>query len=185
MQTMTKTVRHSGVAATLLSITTLVMPAAHAETAGQFLDDTTLVAKTKAALVDEKGVPAGEINVEAYKGVVQLSGFVEDAKVQSLAMKTARKVEGSRNVLDAMVVMSGSRTPGQVVDDTGIQTQLKVKLAKAEGLGQAVGIVTSVRMGQVLLAGFAPNAGAKTKADSVARGIQGVTKVHDRISVSP
>ena len=43
-------------------------------TAGENIDDTTLAVTVKAALVDSEAVDAGDINIEAYRGTIQLSG---------------------------------------------------------------------------------------------------------------
>ena len=43
---------------------------------GEYIDDTVITAKVKAAIFNETTLKSAEINVETYKGVVQLSGFV-------------------------------------------------------------------------------------------------------------
>lgn len=161
----------------------LAATATRGETAGQYLDDATLATRTKAALVNDKTVSALDINVEVYKGSVQLSGFVASAAEEVAALATAGKVEGAGEVLDAIVVMPGSRSMGEAVDDTTIQAKLKAALAKVEGIGNAIAVNTEVRQGQVLLAGFVTDARVKSAAAAAARGIEGVKEVHDFIAV--
>ena len=48
------------------------------EGTGEYVDDTVITAKVKAEIFEEKGLKSAEINVETFKGVVQLSGFVAD-----------------------------------------------------------------------------------------------------------
>ena len=169
---------------TLVAIS-LASTALGAETAGQLIDDSTIATKTKAALLDKKAAIGASINVEVYKGVVQLSGFVDSHAAETAALTTAGKVEGARKVLDAIVIIEGSRTAGEMVDDTTIQTKLKSGLAKAEGLGDAVAINTEVRHGHVLLAGFVASHGAAKTAGDVAKGISGVKQVHNFITLQP
>jgi hyperosmotically inducible protein len=154
------------------------------ETAGQAIDDTTVATRTKAALAENKAVSALDLNVEVYKGAVQLSGFVESEAAESAALATARQVEGAKQVLDAIVVHPGSRTMGQTVDDTAIQAKLKTGLASVEGLGKAMAINTGVRQGDVLLAGFVATEAAKSDAGKIAKGISGVKQVHNHIVVA-
>jgi hyperosmotically inducible protein len=167
-------------------VSVLLASVAHgAETAGQLIDDSTVATKTKAALLDKKADVGASINVEVYKGVVQLSGFVESHAAETTALTTAGKVEGARKVLDAIVVIEGSRTMGETVDDTTIQAKLKSGLAKVEGLGEAVAINTEVRHGHVLLAGFVAGHSVAKAAGDVAKGISGVKEVHNFITVEP
>jgi len=62
----------------------------------------------KAALVADPVTKAHQINVETFKGTVQLSGFVETDEARARALQLARDVEGVRKVKDAMEVRSGS-----------------------------------------------------------------------------
>ncbi len=170
----------------LLAAALLLAPAAFAEkTAGERVDDTTLATSVKGALVDSDEVSAGHINVETYKGVVQLGGFVESEQERSAAIAAAGKVQGAVSVLDAMVVLTGSRTFGQTVADTEIQTKLKTKLATSEGIEKAVRINTEVKQGHILLTGFVAKPDQKAKAGEIAHGIADVKQVHNLISMKP
>jgi osmotically-inducible protein OsmY len=64
------------------------------ESAGEYIDDSVITTKVKAALVHDKTVKAAEVNVETFKGVVQLSGFVSEAEDAAKAVKIAREVKG-------------------------------------------------------------------------------------------
>jgi len=161
----------------------LASTASFAETAGEYIDDATVGTQTKAALVDNETVSALDINVEVYKGVVQLSGFVESEAQEAAALATAGKIAGASKVLDAIVVLPGTRSMGEAVDDTTIQAKLKAGLANVEGIGDAVDINTWVRQGHVLLAGFVDSDKVKSAAGKVASGISGVKKVHNHIAV--
>lgn len=70
------TIKKKSLLAAVVSVI-LAAPVNAAETAGQYIDDATVGTKTKAALVENETVSALDLNVEVYKGVVQLSGFVD------------------------------------------------------------------------------------------------------------
>ena len=72
------------------------------ESTGQYVDDTTLTAKVKAAIFNEPTLKSAEINVETFKGVVQLSGFVSSAAAQTKAVQVAKSVSGVVSVKDDM-----------------------------------------------------------------------------------
>ncbi|MCD6026990.1 MAG: transporter [Solimicrobium sp.] len=68
------------------------------EGTGEYIDDTVITAKVKAAILDHRDLNATEINVETFKGTVQLSGFVKSPADIPKATKVAREVKGVRNV---------------------------------------------------------------------------------------
>ena len=66
---------------------------------GEFTDDAALTAKVKTAIATDVGARAASaINVETYRGVVQLSGFVDNKEMADRAVEAARKVSGARSV---------------------------------------------------------------------------------------
>lgn len=74
------------------------------ERTGEYLDDTVLTTKVKAAIFNEPNLKSAEINVETFKGVVQLSGFVSSAEARQRAVAVARGVEGVKEVKNDMRV---------------------------------------------------------------------------------
>jgi osmotically-inducible protein OsmY len=72
------------------------------ESTGQYVDDATLTTKVKAAIFNEPTLKSAEINVETFKGVVQLSGFVSSAAAQTKAVQVAKSVAGVVSVKDDM-----------------------------------------------------------------------------------
>jgi hyperosmotically inducible protein len=162
----------------------IAMPLAYAEkTTGETIDDSTVATSTKAALVETKGVSSGNINVEAYKGVVQLGGFVDTQAEKDAALAAARKVGGVTRVLDGLVVSAGDRSMGMTLDDTTIQTKLKADLTEKMGTEKALAINTDVRRGEALLSGWVANAKYRTEAGEIAKGISGVKKVHNMLAI--
>lgn len=74
------------------------------EGTGEYVDDTVITTKVKAAILHEPTLKSAEINVETFKGVVQLSGFVSSAASESTAVKVASAVEGVKSVKNDMRV---------------------------------------------------------------------------------
>lgn len=74
------------------------------EGTGEYIDDTVITTKVKAAILDEPGLKSAEINVETFKGVVQLSGFVSSQASVNKAAEVARGVRGVKSVKNDMRV---------------------------------------------------------------------------------
>ena len=72
------------------------------ESTGEYLSDTWITTKVKAALIDDSIVKATEVNVETFKGAVQLSGFVSSAAAMNQAVVVARSIEGVTSVKNDM-----------------------------------------------------------------------------------
>ena len=68
------------------------------ESAGEYVDDSWITTKVKTAIFNEPGLKVSQINVETYKGVVQLSGFVDSAADAKKAVELAQAVKGVSNV---------------------------------------------------------------------------------------
>lgn len=69
---------------------------------GEYVDDSTITTKVKAAILGKPGLKVAEINVETYKGVVQLSGFVNSREDINSAVQVARGVGGVKSVTNKM-----------------------------------------------------------------------------------
>ena len=65
---------------------------------GEYIDDSVITTKVKAAVFNESTLKSSEINVETYKGVVQLSGFVSSEADIDKAVEIARGVKGVTSV---------------------------------------------------------------------------------------
>jgi osmotically-inducible protein OsmY len=72
------------------------------ESTGQYVDDTVITTKVKAAIFNEPTLKSAEVNVETYKRVVQLSGFVSTQADIQKATTIARGVEGVASVKNDM-----------------------------------------------------------------------------------
>ncbi|MDQ1830552.1 BON domain-containing protein [Massilia scottii] len=81
-------------AATLVATMAGCASTATKEGTGEFIDDTVITAKVKASIFNDPTLKASEINVETFKGDVQLSGFVADPADAAKAADVARGVKG-------------------------------------------------------------------------------------------
>lgn len=91
----------------VLLVTLMLAMSACADTAKQqstseYMNDSVITTKVKAAVFEEPSLKSAEINVETFKGVVQLSGFVNSETDISKAIAVARSVKGVKSVKNDM-----------------------------------------------------------------------------------
>ena len=72
------------------------------EGTGAYVDDTVITTKVKAVILNEPALKSREINVETFKGVVQLSGFVSSEADAQRAVEVTRSVKGVTSVKNDM-----------------------------------------------------------------------------------
>ena len=72
------------------------------EGTGEYVDDSVITTKVKAAIFNEPTLKSAEINVETFKGAVQLSGFVSSQAAINTAAQLARGVSGVKSVKNDM-----------------------------------------------------------------------------------
>ncbi len=81
-----------------------VASTAKGESTGEYVDDSVITSKVKAAVFAEATLKSAEINVETYKGIVQLTGFVRSRADINKAVEVARGVKGVTSVKNDMIV---------------------------------------------------------------------------------
>lgn len=74
------------------------------DSTGQYVDDTTITTKVKSSLLGDGAVKSFEIKVETFKGVVQLSGFVDTEDQRAAATRDAMAVTGVQDVRDNLTL---------------------------------------------------------------------------------
>ena len=74
------------------------------ESTGEYVDDSVITSKVKALLAKDDFLKSFQIGVETYKGVVQLSGFVNSQQAKDQAEQIAKDVQGVRSVQDNLIV---------------------------------------------------------------------------------
>jgi osmotically-inducible protein OsmY len=104
---MSKLKAHSFVVIVAASVAALAAACAATptrESTGGYVDDSTITAKVKSNLAQDKNVSASAVNVQTYKGVVDLSGFVNKQSEVSEARLVASQVDGVKSVHDNLIV---------------------------------------------------------------------------------
>jgi hyperosmotically inducible protein len=156
---------------------------------GETIDDAAITAKVKAALVDNDVVEAGEVNVTTYRGVVQMSGFVDSNEEKTQATQAAKSVSGVKDVRNDLKVQGegtqvADRSAGAVVDDSALTAKVKTALISDETTkGTQINVET--RDGVVQLAGFVNTDAERERATQVARGVSGVKDVRNDLQIKP
>jgi hyperosmotically inducible periplasmic protein len=74
------------------------------ESTGEYIDDATITTKVKAAYVKDPVVKALQVNVDTFKGTVQLSGFVDTAEQKARAEQLAQGITGVAGVKNNITV---------------------------------------------------------------------------------
>ena len=153
------------------------------QSAGEVIDDSVLTSKVKVALIDDPITKAGQINVETYRGVVQLGGFVDNAQQKDQATNVARSVTGVKEVRnDLRVSTKPDATAGQVVDDSMLTASVKAKLTEnADTKAHQINVGTE--NGVVQLTGFVDSTTMKAKAGEIARSVDGVKNVRNDLEI--
>ena len=74
------------------------------ESAGEYVDDSVITTKVKSQLGADDFLKSFEISVETYKGIVQLSGFVDSQKAVDRAAEIVRGVNGVKSLKNSLVI---------------------------------------------------------------------------------
>jgi hyperosmotically inducible protein len=167
-------------AATLVAF---AVPALAEKTVGEHVDDGAIAADVKAKLLEAKDVPSTDVNVEVYKGVVLLSGFVTDNAAKAAAENAAK---GAKNVVKIhnAIAVHPKTTMGEKIDDTALVAKVKTALIEAKHV-DAGAINCEARDGIVQLGGFVSGKNEKANAISIAKGVSGVKSVDDALYIKP
>jgi hyperosmotically inducible periplasmic protein len=97
---MKKSVRYAGLIVSLMLTLALISCAGNRTSAstGEYVDDSVISTKVKTALHMDDDVSGFQVNVETFKGTVQLSGFVDTQEQADRAEEIARGVDGVEDV---------------------------------------------------------------------------------------
>lgn len=144
---------------------------------GNFMDDSTLTAKVKAALVDHESIKSTDISVKTDQKVVTLSGFVESQAQAEEAVKVAKGVEGVTSVSDKLHVRDSKNTSVKgYAGDTAITSEVKAKLL-ADDIVPSRKVKVETTDGVVQLSGTVDSQAQSERAESIAKAIDGVKGV--------
>jgi hyperosmotically inducible protein len=178
--------KSKGFVSAVMFVMTLAMVACAStrttKSAGEQVDDTVTTAAVKAALIADPVTKAHQIDVETFKGPVQLNGCVDTAASKERATTVARNAKGVTAVRNNLTVKTASREASDVVDDSAITAKVKSALA-GDPRTKAHQINVETREGAVQLSGFVDTSEAKSTAEEIARAVDNVRSVDNELDV--
>ncbi|SEK54673.1 hyperosmotically inducible protein [Kosakonia sacchari] len=150
---------------------------------GGFMDDSSITAKVKAALVDHESVKSTDISVKTDNKVVTLSGFVESQAQAEQAVSVAKGVEGVASVSDKLHVRDGkNQSMKGYAGDTATTSEIKAKLL-ADDIVPSRKVKVETTDGVVQLSGTVDSQAQSERAESIAKAIEGVKSVKNDLKV--
>ena len=162
-------------------------PKSEAQTApttiGTEIDDTAITTKVKTALLADDYVKGLDIKVETRNKEVQLSGYVDSQDQIDKAVAIAKGIEGVKNVDNKMAVKTGGTTVGAKIDDGIISTKVKAALAGDDSIKNSTDIGVETQEGEVQLSGHANDQAQMDRAVELARGVEGVKNVVNKMDI--
>jgi hyperosmotically inducible protein len=149
--------------------------------------DAGITTSVKNQLTADDLVRARNIDVDTADRVVTLSGEVESPAEEAQALQLARNTDGVANVVDRIEIVPDAGIPAptdNAVSDVGTTAEIKAKLlADTQVSGLRIDVDTKDSV--VTLTGNVSSAAEKEKALELARGVTGVTRVEDRLTIEP
>ena len=150
---------------------------------GNFMYDSAITAKVKAALVDHDSIKSTDISVKTDKKVVTLSGFVESQAQAEQAVTVAKGVEGVSSVSDKLHVRNGSdKSVSGYAGDTATTSEIKAKLL-ADDIVPSRHVKVETTEGVVQLSGTVESNAQSARAESIAKAVDGVKSVKNDLKV--
>jgi hyperosmotically inducible protein len=144
---------------------------------GNFMDDSTITAKVKAALVDNDSIKSTDISVKTDKKVVTLSGFVQSQAQAEAAVAAAKTVEGVSSVSDKLHVRDSKESSMKgYAGDTATTSEVKAKLL-ADDIVPSRHVKVETTDGVVQLSGTVESKAQSDRAESIAKAVDGVKSV--------
>ncbi|EPD6702063.1 molecular chaperone OsmY [Cronobacter dublinensis] len=150
---------------------------------GNFMDDSAITAKVKAALVDDEKIKSTDISVKTEKSVVTLSGFVESQAQAEEAVKIAKGIEGVASVSDKLHVRDGKDASVKgYAGDAATTSEIKAKLL-ADDIVPSRNVKVETTDGVVQLSGTVESEKQSQRAESIAKAVDGVKSVKNDLKV--
>ncbi|HDX4049289.1 TPA: molecular chaperone OsmY [Enterobacter soli] len=144
---------------------------------GNFMDDSAITAKVKAALVDDKNIKSTDISVKTEGSVVTLSGFVESQTQAEQAVAVTKGVEGVTSVSDKLHVRDSKNSSMQgYAGDAATTSEIKAKLL-ADDVVPSRKVKVETTDGVVQLSGTVDSPAQVERAEAIAKAVDGVKSV--------
>ncbi|WP_407575655.1 molecular chaperone OsmY [Raoultella terrigena] len=150
---------------------------------GDFMDDSTITARVKAALIDDKSIRSTDISVKTENKAVTLSGSVESTEQKEQAVKIAKEVKGVSTVNDKLSVANEQTASLKgYAGDTAITSEIKAKLL-ADDIVPSRKVTVETSAGTVRLSGTVASREQAERAVEIAKAVTGVKTVKNDLSV--
>src|SRR5690348_7868027 len=124
-----QTQKSKGFISAVVMVVTLAMVACAStrtqKSAGEQVDDSVTTGRVKAALIADPVTKAHQIDVETFKGTVQLNGFVDSASSKERASEVARSTKGVTAVHNNLTVRTDGKSASDSISDTEITAKVK------------------------------------------------------------
>lgn len=150
-----------------------------------YMDDSTVTAKVKAALVGDETIVSSDISVNTHKSVVTLSGFVSTQQQAEKAVMLAGRTDGVKSVSDKLHVKESKKeTLKSYAGDSATTSEIKAKFLADDNVpSRHVKVVTT--HGVVQLTGKVNNRSQMMRAEEIAKAVKGVKSVKNDLTVAP
>jgi hyperosmotically inducible protein len=152
------------------------------KTATREVTDSWLTLQTKLALLADERVSSADVHVTTQRGVITLHGKVDSAAEQKAAEEIALNIEGQKQVVNQLTVVSTARRKMVDRQDHQIVKDVKQAIRKDASLKKA-DIDVRAEKGIVTLTGKAPSLETSVRASAVARWVPGVRAVRNELAL--
>ena len=152
------------------------------KTATREVTDAWLTLQTKLALLADERVRSADVHVTTQRGVITLHGKVDSAAEQKAAEEIALNIEGQKQVVNQLTVVSTARRNTVDRQDHQIVTDVKRAIRKEASLKKA-DIDVRAEKGIVTLTGKAPSLATSVRASETARRVSGVRAVRNELTL--
>lgn len=150
---------------------------------GNYMDDSGVTAKVKAALVDDDAIKSTDISVKTNNGVVTLSGFVATQDQAEKAVAVTKSIEGVKSVSDKLHVKDSTKQSASgYAGDVATTSEIKAKLL-ADDIVPSRNVKVETTNGVVQLSGMVKTQAQSQRAEEIAKAIDGVKSVKNDLSV--
>lgn len=174
----------TALAVTLTALLTACAATDTSRSTGEYVDDATLQSRVKSALIADEDTGGLTIDVEVYRGTVQLNGTVDSEEEKIAATEAVEGLSGVAAVENNLTVQSDSRRVGEYVDDKTLEARVATALARADDVS-VFDIEVDATRGDVTLGGFVRTEAEKERAAEIASNVEYVRNVTNGILIRP
>jgi osmotically-inducible protein OsmY len=145
-------------------------------TIGEKVDDTSITAQVKMALILHRSTGVLRTTVTTENGIVTIGGIAQNSAEKDLVTKLVEDVQGVKSVHNEMTIAKADTTIGEKIDDASITAKVKMALVLHRSTG-ALRTTVSTKDSVVTVGGKARNSAEKELVSKVVEDVQGVKSV--------